>query len=740
MQFLHTKAIRAIPTSREKSKTEKMNNVRSISNEHQKDSKFINRELSWIEFNKRVLQQACDPTLPLLERIKFLAITSSNLDEFMMVRVGSLKRQNDQNPHLQDPSSRNVEQQLHEVTTACKEFVDAQTHLFTSILESSLIDSGIRRLSLPEILVSIPEGVEQKLNELEAVISPQHLDESKNFPLLLGLTLHLIVRLRREANADSETENSDEQRFDFAVIPLRNLGRIISVPVETGHAYILLEDMLKSQLHRFFPGREIVECKTFRITRNADIELREDSAADLMVGMEELLESRRLSRVIRVEHDDDCSDCILNYLKENLQVNEEDLYASRGPLDLTYLFSLHALRGFDQLRDTPWLPQINPEIDPTQSMFANIAKGDLLLVHPYESFDPVVRLIEEAAADEQVLAIKQVLYRTSKKSPIIAALKRAAQNGKYVSVIVELKARFDEERNIEWAREMERSGVQVIYGIKGLKTHAKVCIIVRRETDGIMRYMHFGTGNYNEVTANLYSDISLLTCKEDLGAEATSFFNAITGGSQLKHLQLMAASPDSLRNRLLKLIEQEKSRCEQGQKGEIIAKLNALVDPEIIEALYRASQAGVNVQLNIRGICCLRPGVPGLSDNITVVSIVDRFLEHARVLYFGHGGSPEVFISSADWMPRNLDRRIELLVPINDPNCLEKITGILRCYFQDETNTWIMDENGSYLRSNRDQTGFRAQKGLFESAKQIANAAKGNHQGQFLPHFPKVSH
>ena len=497
---------------------------------------------------------------------------------------------------------------------------------------------------------------------------------------------------------------------------------------------MLLEELVTHFIADFFPGREVVECVPFRVTRNADVELQEDAAADLMVGMEELLESRRQSRVVRLEHGHTASSVLVDFLARAMEIRKEDLFPIDGPLDLTYLFNLHGLEGFDSLRDESWPSQSTPRIDPAEDMFTTISAGDVLIVHPYERFDPVVRLIEEAAVDPDVLAIKQALYRTSRNSPIVAALKRAAEHGKYVSVIVELKARFDEARNIEWAREMEQAGVQVIYGIRGLKTHAKVCVIVRRESSGIVRYMHFGTGNYNEVTANLYSDVSLFTNNEVLGSDATAFFNAVTGASEPIQLRELASAPISLRSRILDLIDAETRRCLEGQKAEIVAKLNALVDTEVIDALYRASQAGVKIRLNIRGICCLRPGVKGLSETIRVVSIVDRYLEHARVIYFLHGGKNQLFISSADWMPRNLDRRVELLVPVDDEACREKLLQTLRIYFRDTANTWEMDGDGKYHRIHKKDGPVRAQKILHERAKQTTREITQSQRTKFQPH------
>ncbi len=685
------------------------------------------------------MDQAADTSLPLLERAKFLAITSSNLDEFVMVRVGSLKLQYDRNSMVRDPSGRTVSEQLQAVAKRCKEIVSKQYEVLRESLEPLLAESEIQRINLKSCSDKCLDAADRRFhNDVLAVLSPQAVFEERPFPLLQGLGVHLCVRLKPNSSGKSEKEQASSPQWEFAIVPLgRTVPRLLPMPADRGHAYVLLEELISHYIEDFFPGREVVECIAFRITRNADVEWQEDSAADLMVGMEEVLESRRQSRVVRLEYSAGASDPMLAFLSEKMQLRSQELFPIDGPLDLTYLFTLHGLEGFDFLRDKPWPPQGTPEIDPTESMFTNIAREDLLMVHPYESFDPVVRLIEEAAVDPDVLAIKQVLYRTSRNSPVVAALKRAAEHGKYVSVIVELKARFDEARNIEWAREMEQAGVQVIYGIRGLKTHAKVCIIVRRESQGIVRYMHFGTGNYNEVTANLYSDVSLLTCNDQLGADATAFFNAVTGASQPRQLQHLAAAPISLRNRLLSLIENETLRSLEGQKAEIIAKVNALVDTGVIDALYRASQAGVKIQLNVRGVCCLKPEVKGLSDSIRVVSIVDRFLEHARIIYFRHGGNPQLFISSADWMPRNLDRRVELLVPVDDERCREKLIETLRAYFKDDTNTWLMRSNGTYRRVKPHEERYRAQERLYQRACEAMRDIKQNRLTRFEPHVPQ---
>ncbi|MFM7842643.1 MAG: polyphosphate kinase 1, partial [Planctomycetota bacterium] len=466
-----------------------------------------------------------------------------------------------------------------------------------------------------------------------------------------------------------------------------------------------------------------------------DLSFREDQAADLLVGMTELLTRRRQGDSVRLEIAANCSSATLEFLQSVLMLAERDLFLIPGPMELSTLSSLCDLKGFDSLRYEPWPPLPSPDIDPKIDIFQALNQQDILLHHPYESFDPVVRLIETAADDPDVLAIKQILYRTSRNSPIVAALARAARRGKQVTAIVELKARFDEARNITWAKNLAQDDVQVIYGVKGLKTHAKLCIVVRREPHGIQRYVHFGTGNYNEITSRIYSDISLMTCNEELGADASSFFNAITGYTQPQNLTKLAAAPLGLRSRLMELILGETERKRQGQKAQITAKLNSLFDPEIIEALYQASQAGVKVRLNVRGICCLRPGVPGLSENISVVSIVDRFLEHARILYFYHGGDERLFISSADWMPRNLDRRVELLVPIEAPLAKQRLVSILDYYFQDNEKARQLQSDGNYQRVKASKRkSFRSQERLYQDLAQAAAQAEQMRRVVFEPH------
>jgi len=694
---------------------------------------YINRELSWLEFNQRVLNQAKYEKVPGLERLKFLAITASNMDEFFMVRVGGLQLQQAQQIQAPDPSGATVTQQLEAIYDRVDKIISDQYDCFLNSIEPVLQQQGITRVICAQANALCKEALQRYFEqEIYPVLSPMDLDPDAPFPLLSNLGFYLCVRM---ASGEQDTPHR------FAFIPIgKLLPRLIKIPGERGtYTYALIEDVVSHFVEQYYPGKRVEECTAFRVTRNADVSVREDSASDLILGMEEVLSSRRSADFVRLEIDSKVSEATLDFLVRNLVLKPRDLFKIPGPLDLSALMSVTEIEGFPTLRDTVWPPQRSPQIDSTKSMFENIAQQDLLLCHPYESFEPVVRLIEEAANDPDVLAIKQTLYRTSRKSPIVASLKKAAELGKYVTVVVELKARFDEARNMVWARELERSGVQVVYGVRGLKTHAKICIVVRREIDGIVRYVHFGTGNYNESTARMYSDISYLTRDESLGKDASAFFNAITGYSQPQPYEKLESAPLGLRKKLVSLIEEETQRRLQGQKAFIYAKLNALVDPEIIQALYRASQAGVTIRLNIRGICCLKPGVRGVSDNITVVSIVDRFLEHARILHFSHGGQDSVFISSADWMPRSLDRRIELLTPVEDDASKRKLMEILATYFQDNQNAWKLLPDGSYerLEPGVGQVKLRAQKLLYQSSVDSVKAAELATRSKFEPHLPQ---
>jgi polyphosphate kinase len=692
-------------------------------------TKYINRELSWLEFNQRVLDEAGDGATPLLSRLMFLAITGSNLDEFFMVRVGGLQLLDQQGSTKTDASGMTPQQQLASISARTHRMMLEQYTCYLNELEPALADAGIRRVRPAELTAQQSKAIAQVFeSRIYPVLTPMAVGGRDDFPLLINQTLNACVQLEA---AD------DEQRPRFAVIPFGpSSSRFITLPSEGGYEYMLLEDAVEMFADRFFPGEKIVECVAFRITRNADLAVREDLASDLLVQMEHLLDARTSGDCVRLEIGDGVTPATLRFLQETLDVDDVNVYAAPGPVDLAAFFQLIDLPGFDNLRYEPWPPQASPDVDPTADIFSTIARDDVLLYHPYESFDPVLRLIEEAAIDPDVLAIKQTLYRTSRNSPVVAALRKAAEHGKYVTVIVELKARFDEARNIEWARSLEQAGVQVFYGVKGYKTHSKLCIVVRREPAGIRRYVHFGTGNYNETTARLYSDVSLMTCNEELGADATSFFNAITGYSQLQKFRRIEAAPIGLRDRLLEMIRSETQRQKESGRASITAKLNSLVDPEIIDALYEASQAGVPVRLNIRGICCLRPGVKGLSENITVVGVVDRFLEHARIFHFHHGGDERVFISSADWMHRNLDRRVELLVPVDNSRARERLLSILELYFKDTVKGRRLLSDGTYVPVNpaNGARPFRSQQRLYELTCEAVKQARQSRPTAFEPH------
>ncbi len=699
-----------------------------------KESQFINREFSWIEFNRRVLLMAMSSDVPLLERLKFLAITASNLDEFFMVRVGSLQMLQAGNVTRKDPSGLSPFEQHVEITRRVRDMVADQYSCYGDDLEPALAKAGLRRINVDALSKNQLAHAQRVFeDEIFPLLTPLALESSPELPLLMNRVLHLAVRLK------PSPKDGGKQRL-AAIAIARNIHRFISLPGESGFDFMLAEDLVSLFAQRLFDGETIMECMPFRITRNADLSVKEDLAADLLAEMEQVIVERKRSECVRLEIDGRASATLLSALEKMVKTTDLDTYRINGPLDLSAFMLPATMPGRDDLKYEPWPPQPMAEQKPGESMFNTIARGDILLLHPYDSFDPVLRLIEEAASDPGVTAIKQTLYRTSADSPVIAALIRAAESGKAVTVVVELKARFDEERNIEWARSLEDAGAQVIYGVKRLKTHAKLCMIIRREARGLRRYMHFGTGNYNEKTARLYSDVSFMTCNDALGADAGSFLNAVTGYSQPQTFHKLAAAPIGLRERLLDLIEAETERKRQNEKAHIMAKLNSLADPLLIDALYAASRAGVTIQLNVRGVCCLRPGIPGLSENISVVSIVDRFLEHARIFSFYQGGEELVFISSADWMPRNLDRRVELLVPVEDDACRKRLVMILETCFKDTVSSWKLQQDGSYapLSPSGRRAGLRSQEEFHRQTVEAAALFQQSRLSALEPHKPPV--
>ena len=698
-------------------------------------TRFTNRELSWLEFNQRVLDEAKDARIPLLERLKFLAITASNLDEFFMVRVGGLEMLVQQGNRRLDPSGRTAEEQLEAIGQRTFRMTADQYECYAEQIEPALEDAGIRRVAAGQLTDRQAKALAEIFaSEIYPVLTPAAVTSGDDFPLLINQTMNVCVHL-----SPSEAE-PDVPRF--AIIPIgRSVARRLTLPAEGGYQYALIEDVIALHVDKFFPGEAVVEAVPFRITRNADLAVDEDSAADLLAEMESVLDARKFSHCVRLELAEEASAETRAFLKEVLDLRDDSVYSVPGPIDLASMMELTKLDGYDELRYEVWKPRQSPQVSSAASMFENIAVQDILLCHPFESFEPVVRLLEEAAEDPDVLAIKQILYRTSRQSPIVAALRQAALNGKQVTVVVELKARFDEARNIEWARNLEQAGVQVIYGIRGLKTHAKICIVVRREPQGIQRYLHFGTGNYNESTARLYTDISYMTCDEQLGIDATNFFNTITGYSQPQRFRKIEAAPIGLRERIIQLIEHEIERKRQGQHAHIMAKMNSCVDPQVIETLYRASQAGVKIELNVRGICCLRPGVPGLSENITVVSIIDRFLEHSRIFYFHHGGDELVFIASADWMQRNLDRRIELFVPVEDPAARSRLINVLTTCLSDNVKGRRLLADGGYEKPTGQfgPDAIRSQQILYREASEAQKRAERATGTVFVPETARAA-
>jgi len=692
---------------------------------------FLNRELSWLAFNRRVLEEALDNDLPPLERLKFLAITGSNLDEFFMVRVGGLQQIVAQGRDKPDLSGLAPAAQIKEIGRLTRQMVEDQ-YACLADLEGRLAAAGIRRVKIGDLTPKEDAFVERLFShEILPVLTPIAVSPDRPFPVLAGLRVNLLVRFRPAAGSEGESRS--------AVVTLpKGLARFITLPVEDGYHFVLLEEAVARFAGLLFPGEALVESVPFRVIRSADMAVREDQAADLLAEMKEILVERKQSACVRLEIAEKASVAAQGLLRDILEVSADRVARIPGPLDLSAYFRLAGMPGFEALKNEPWTPQPLPDLATGESIFDVVGRKDVLLFHPYESFDPVERLVEEAADDPNVLAIKQILYRTSEDSPIVSALIRAAENEKHVTALVELKARFDEARNIEGALELERAGAQVIYGVRGLKTHAKVCIVVRREPAGIRRYVHFGTGNYNERTARLYSDVGYMTCREDYAADAAAFFNAITGLSQAPAYLKIESAPVGLKARLIELIENEAERQKQGQKGLIRVKVNSLSEPDIIQALYRASQAGVEVLLNVRGICCLRPGVEGLSENITVISIVDRYLEHSRILHFRNGGEDRIFISSADWMPRNLERRVELLVPVDDEACRKRLVAILDVFFQDNVKAKRLQPDGSYVRveAASRKKAVRSQEFFALQARAAAKRADQDRAGDLVPVLP----
>ena len=677
---------------------------------------YFNRELSWLEFNSRVLNEALDSRTPLLERLKFAAIFSSNLDEFFMVRVAGLKQQVQAGVAKLTPDGRTPLEQLIAISDRLRPLVKEQDHLFEYTLRNLLIHHGIYLINYVDLDQEQRTYLHQYFDEnIFPVLTPLAVDPSHPFPYISNLSLNLGVVVR-----DPDTE---EEHFARVKVP-GVLPRFVALPSELRHQEddqtaiwtgVPLEQVIAHNLEALFPGMIVQECHPFRVTRNADLSVEEDEADDLLLAIEQELRKRHIGKsAVRLEIHAGTPEPIRNQLIEDLQLEEIDVYDIDGLLGLKDLFYFMSLSCPD-LKDEPWSAVIPPDLQRVkkivddndegkvqqegEDIFSIIRQGDILVHHPYHSFSASVQqFITQAAYDPDVLTIKMTLYRTSGDSPIVNALIAAAANGKQVAALVELKARFDEENNIIWARRLEQSGVHVVYGLVGLKTHTKIILIVRKEGQKIRRYVHIGTGNYNPKTAKLYTDLGLLSCREELGEDLTDLFNFLTGYSRQKSYRKLLIAPVNMRDRMVSMINREAEHCHNGGSGRIVAKMNSLVDPQIIETLYKASQAGVKIDLIIRGICCLKPGIEGVSDNIHVISIIGRFLEHSRIFYFHNGGDEEIYIGSADWMTRNLSRRVEAVTPVEDPKIAQELQEILGVMLADNRQAWELQTDGSYIQ------------------------------------------
>lgn len=658
---------------------------------------YVSRELSWIEFDYRVLGEARDKSLPLFERLKFLSITASNLDEFYMVRVASLKDMVHAKYTKPDIAGLKPGEQLEKISERTHELVALQYSTFNRSLLPSLKQNGLHFILNHEDL-SEEEGqfVDSYFErDVYPVLTPMAVDSSRPFPLIRNKSLNIAALLKKK---------SGEEELEFAMVQVPSvLPRMLKLPGKKGEEQkvILLEQIIERNIGSLFLNYHVVTASPFRVMRNADLTLDEEEAVDLLEEIQKQLKKRQWGEAIRLEVEEKMDKSLLKILKRELSISSSDIFLIGGPLDLTFLMKMYGLKGFDHLKAIPYIPQQVPEFMNEDDIFTNIRKGDILLHHPYDSFDPVVNFVKTAAKDPEVLAIKQTLYRVSGNSPIIAALAEAADNRKQVSVLVELKARFDEENNINWAKKLEKAGCHVIYGLVGLKTHSKITLVVRREEDGIRRYVHLGTGNYNDSTAKLYTDFGLMTCNPQIGEDATAVFNMLSGYSEPLQWNKLVVAPIWLRARFLKMIRRETKNAKAGKPAHIIAKMNSLCDKDIISALYEASCSGVKIQLIVRGVCSLKAGVPELSENISVHSIVGNFLEHARIFYFENDGSTELYLGSADWMPRNLDKRVEVMFPVEDEDLKERICDVLKVQLEDNVKAHILLPDGTYEKPDR---------------------------------------
>ena len=688
---------------------------------------FINRELSWLEFDARVLGEAEDVLNPLFERLKFLSITASNLDEFFMVRVASLKDMVNAGYTKKDIAGMTAAEQLAALDERTHAFVKRQYKIYNDELVPALAREGFHIIGSHEELTHEQEIFVDKYfhEDVYPVLTPMAVDSSRPFPLIRNKTLNIAALLKKK-NGDDGTE--------FATVQVPSvLPRFVRLPGEQD-TIILLEEIIERNIDKLFLNYDILCAYPYRIMRNADLSIDEEDAADLLKEIEKQLKKRQWGQAIRLEVQGNIDKQLLKRLKSELNITDSDIYRIDGPLDLTFLMKLYGSFDYAKLKTPKYMPAPVPELMNGKNIFEAVREGDILLHHPYQTFDPVVDFVRQAANDPGVLAIKQTLYRVSGNSPIVAALAAAAENGKQVSVLVELKARFDEENNIIWARKLEQAGCHVIYGLVGLKTHSKITLVVRREEDGIRRYVHLGTGNYNDSTAKLYCDMGLFTCSPAIGEDATAVFNMLSGYSEPVGWNKLSLAPLWLRDRFHYLVEREIRHAKEGQEAHIIAKMNSVCDKDIIELMYKASKAGVKIELIVRGICCLIPQLEGVSENITVRSIVGTFLEHSRIFYFENGGNPEIYMASADWMSRNLDRRVEIMFPVEDTKLKKEVKHILDVQLADNVKAQLMQPDGSYVRvsellkrencahSDKDYMRIEAQMVFCKEAQQKAKA------------------
>lgn len=688
---------------------------------------FYNRELSWLKFNLRVLKEAMVKEAPLLERLKFVAISASNLDEFFMVRVAGLWSNYDNGIEKRDASGLSVKEQLDAISEAAHAQVRTQTkYLMALMAEMDAVGLHFRRVG--DLSEMGRDWLEEYYREVVyPVLTPMAVDASRPFPFLANKTLNLAVEL---VKADGE--------HSMGLIQVPSvLDRITEVAPEGRRTFVFLEDIIASHCNDLFKGCHILDLVPFRVTRDSDLDIEEEDSVDLMKEVEESLRKRKRGVTVRLELFKTNNTRIKKFLEENLDVTDMEVYEINGALDPTCFFKFTGMKGMWPWLYEPFVPQRPLELPEDGDLFAAIREKDILLHHPYESFDPVVKLVSDAADDPQVLAIKQTLYRVSGNSPIVAALARAAENGKQVTVLVELKARFDEENNILWARRLEKAGCHVIYGLVGLKTHAKIILIVRREDNGIKRYLHLGTGNYNDSTAKLYTDLGLMTANDEFGSDASAFFNLLSGYSEPPVWNKLVMAPLGLREKIYALIDNEIDMVKAGKQGHIIAKMNSLIDQPVIQKLYEASAAGVHIDLIVRGICGLRTGIEGISENITVRSIVGRQLEHSRIFWFANGGEEQLYLSSADWMPRNLNDRVELFFPIETEEHIQRIKGLLDLYLRDNVGAHMMQSNGTYRRVRNKLEPVSVQSTLYEMAQLAAAGDKLPMEKRLQPVFSR---